>query len=127
MATKKKEEIFYFARERHMASVVWDAQKNTALAEFTKAGVYATAIPAKAKHLRAMGYLEVSRDEIIARGLPVPEPDYSYSVEYQPGGPRGYTHTGQAPAAVPQARPFGKPEQGLDPADFPEGPKRTLR
>lgn len=128
------DKIYYFARERHMASVVWDKKTNSALAEFTKSGVYATTIESKAKRLLNMGYLQVSREQVVARNLPVPIPDEAPTADFQPGAPgRGYTHEdGAAPPDSPeQPKPFNELQSGTPGnPEFPEGPpggKRTLR
>lgn len=86
-----EDKVRYFTRLRGLATVVWDPEKKRSLAHFNKQGLLATTNPKVIKTLTAMGYREVTADDINSAGLYVPsERDVP---DAMPGGApgRGYT------------------------------------
>ena len=94
MTEEKK--VTYFTRLRGLATVVWDPENKRPLAHFNKQGLLATTNPRVIENLTAMGYREVTADEINGAGLHVPsETDVP---DAMPGGApgRGYTQPGES-------------------------------
>jgi hypothetical protein len=92
MTAKKSEEgqVFYFARTRSMAAVLWNPKTNSATAEFNKMGLFGTTSPKRAALVKGAGYIEVTPEDITERGMDLPVPDESPSANAQPGAPTGY-------------------------------------
>ena len=61
-----------FTRVSGLATVVWDPEKDCTLAHFNKQGLLATSNANVIETLRAMGYREVTADQITQAGLTVP-------------------------------------------------------
>lgn len=125
MATKKNVEVI-FTRVRGLASVVWDPEKNKALARFTKQGLLKTTNPRVVQRLDEMGYKRVTPAQVAEAGLTVPEENEGIRA---PG--RGYTLDGEGrpTTAFPPDGPAHTNNPLFDPDDFPTGPhmhKRTL-
>lgn len=129
MATKQSKEVI-FTRVRGLASVVWDPENDKMLAHFNKEGLLMTSDTRVIKRLDAMGYRQVSRDEVSQAGLNVPNPK---DATRTPG--KGYTHDGEGRPATAMPLP-GQDATGInenplfDPKDYPDGPagagKRSL-
>lgn len=110
------EQVTIFTRLKGLATVVWDPENNRMLAHFNKRGLLATSEPKVIETLRAMGYREVTAEEVNAAGLPVPSED-----EVPDALAAGQPHVGyQAPGAgesglQPGTATAGKPPQaGVD-------------
>ena len=88
----KEQHVIYFTRLRGLATVVWDPENKRTLAHFNKQGLLATDNPRVIDTLKAMGYREVSADEINSAGLHLPSVD-----------------------DVPDAMPGGAPGRGYQP------------
>jgi hypothetical protein len=86
--TKEETNTTYFTRLRGLATVVWNPAKDRALAHFSRQGLLATDNPQVISTLHAMGYREVTAEQIVAAGLPVPGVDDTPDEPgrgYQPG------------------------------------------
>ena len=102
-----------FTRVSGLATVVWDPEKDCTLAHFNKQGLLATSNANVIETLRAMGYREVTAEQLLQAGLTVPNED---DVPDAPVPGQGY----QAPSATgsmePGAAMAGKPDRkGADP------------
>jgi hypothetical protein len=89
-------EVTYFTRLRGLATVVWDPEKKRMLAHFNKQGLLATEDKRVIETLMAMGYRQVTVDELARAGLPVPS--VSDVPDAMPAGVpgRGYTQPGES-------------------------------
>ena len=105
-----------FSRIRGLATVVWDPEKNRTLAHFNKQGLLAASKTNVIKTLRAMGYREVSAEQILQAGLTVPSEDDVPDAAGQPGaGYQPLSADGSMGGVMPGTAMAGKPDhKGAD-------------
>jgi hypothetical protein len=116
-----------FTRLKGLATVVWDPDENRMLAHFNKRGLLATSNPKVIDTLKAMGYREVTAEDVSAAGLPVPTEDevpdalatgpgtgYQPPVQGESGVQPGVATAGRPPAG-PDASQLFEPAPGAIP------------